>query len=388
VAESTHTHHGIEKPPLDGVPLDDLLRLLAVPHLGPVGARRVLEHFGSLAAARRAPARDWERLAVRGSVRVALKAERTAEAAREEQRRAEDEGVTLIAINAPGYPPSLRLLHDAPLVLYVKGALLERDAVAVGVVGARRASAYGVAQAARLAGDLGRAGFTIVSGLARGIDAAAHEAALRAGGRTLAVLGNGLDRVYPAEHESLAERLGAQGALLSELPFGTGPVARNFPARNRLIAGLSLGVLVVEASERSGALITARLAGECGKEVFAVPGDVHRPQTRGVHRLLRHGAKLVESIDDIVEELGPLAGPVRVADEAPPLEEPRALLLNERERALYDLLTPTPKDIDALTRESGMAAANVAGTLTILEMKRLAVQRPGRLYARATPARL
>ena len=265
----------------------------------------------------------------------------------------------------------------------MKGQYLERDVVAVGVVGARRASIYGLLQADRLAGDLARAGFTVVSGLARGIDAAAHEAALKVGGRTVTVLGNGLSAIYPREHADLAERIAENGALISELPIDTVPTASNFPPRNRLIAALSLGVLVVEASARSGALITARLAAEMGKEVFAVPGDIGRPQVRGTHRLIRDGAKLVESISDIVEELGPLPAPIRVSEDSPVVQDPRVLTLNARERYVYETLATSPKDIDQIIRETGMSPANVAGTLTVLEMKRLALQRPGKLYARA-----
>jgi DNA processing protein len=372
-----------DRTPFTGVPIRDILTVLAVPHLGQVSARRLFERFGSLGAARNARDDEWTGLGVnRSAIRALCRGDGVFNPD-EELARAEEQGGAILAIDDPRYPVSLRLLHDAPLALYVKGTLLDRDAVAVAVVGARRASAYGATQAARLAGDLARAGFTVVSGFARGVDAAAHEAALRAGGRTIGVLGNGLDRVYPPENAALAEKLGDQGVLVTELPFGTAPTAGNFPARNRLIAGLSLGVLVIEASQRSGALITARLAGELGKEVFAVPGDITRPQTRGAHRLIRDGAKLVESIDDIIEELGPLAHPVQVREDAPPVEDPRAMLLNKHERALYDLLTATPRHIDTLTRESGMAPANVASTLTILEVKRLATQKSGRMYVRA-----
>jgi len=170
---------------------------------------------------------------------------------------------------------------------------------------------------------------------------------------------------------------------MSELPLDAAPAAANFPPRNRIIAGLSLGVVVVEASRKSGALITARLAGEMGKEVFAVPGDIGRPQTRGTHRLIRDGAKLVESVDDIIEELGPMARPVQVREGEAPLPDPRALSLNHHERLVYDLLDATPKDIDAITRETKLSAANVSSTLMVLELKRLAAQMPGMRYVRA-----
>lgn len=368
---------------LPDVALGEILKALAIPGIGRVTARRVLETFSSVAKARQASDEALLGLGLKAS---ALRALRKGEAAfdpEEEMARARTRGIELVPVNDVRYPAAVRRLHDAPLLLYVMGTLLERDALAVAVVGSRRASVYGCMQAQRLAGDLARAGFTVVSGFARGIDSVAHEAALTAGGRTLAVLGNGLGHVYPRENESLAERVAAGGALISELPLDTIPAAANFPPRNRLIAALSLGVLVVEASQRSGALITARLAGEMGKEVFAVPGDIGRPQVRGSHQLIRDGAKLVEAVDDILEELGPLPQPVRVAEDAAPMQDPRVVMLNDRERRLYDLLGGTPKSIDDITRASGMAPANVASLLTVLEVKRLAVQKPGKLYVRA-----
>jgi DNA processing protein len=292
-------------------------------------------------------------------------------------------GVKIVPFTSKEYPDALRHFEDAPPLLYVKGEVLEQDALAIAVIGSRRASLYGRIHAERMAYDLACSGFTVVSGLAQGVDCTAHRGALKGGGRTIAVLGNGLASIYPPEHRELAEEIERNGALLSELPLDAPPAATNFPPRNRIIAGLSLGVLVVEASRTSGALITARLAGEMGKEVFAVPGDVGRPQTQGVHRLLRDGAKLVESVADIIEELGPLAGPLTVREGEPPVVDPRTLLLNQHERLVYDLLGSTPKDLDSLTRESRLSPANAASTLMVLELKRLAVQMPGKLYMRA-----
>jgi len=368
---------------LRNVALRDILEALAVPGVGPVSARRLLAQYGSVSEARKGDERDLQAAGLSRAALSALRENVLTYHPAEEIEKAQRHNVRIVPLGDPDYPAPLRNLHDAPPALYVKGSWLPRDAVGLAVVGARRASVYGLMQAERLAGDLARAGFTIISGLARGIDSSAHRAALKTGGRTIAVLGNGLAGVYPSEHAGLAERVVEGGALMAELPMDTAPSARGFPARNRLIAGLSLGVLVVEASRRSGALITARLAAETGREVFAVPGDVGRPQTRGTHALIRDGAKLVENIEDIIEELGPLAAPVSTGDNRADLSDARVLTLNKRERAVYDVLTGSPKDIDRITRESGLPPANVAGTLTVLEMKRLAVQRPGKQYVRA-----
>jgi len=386
VSEHKTTYAPEEGNALACVSLRDILQTLAVPGLGKVGARRLLEEFGSVTGARKAATALLGGLGIKADAIRALHAGKAYFDADEEIAKASARGAAIIPVNDERYPLPLRHLHDAPLALYVKGELRRSDLLAVAVVGARRASVYGCMQAGRLAGDLARAGFTIVSGFARGIDSAAHDAALKAGGRTLAALGNGLAGIYPRENEALAEQVIKHGALISELPMDTAPTAANFPPRNRIIAALSLGVLVVEASQRSGALITARLAGELGKEVFAVPGDINRPQTRGVHRLIREGAKLVASIDDILEELGPLALPVQVSEDTAPAQDPRVFALNVRERKIYDLLNTTPKDIDQITREAGMAPGNVASTLTVLEIKRLVRRHPGRRYAKATPA--
>lgn len=368
--------------PIKNVSLQHILEALAVPGLGHVSARRLLEQYGSVGEARKAGARELRLAGLQQRAVAALREPVAPYHPAGEINKAREHHVRIVPINHADYPAPLRYLHDAPLALYVRGQYLPRDAIAVAVVGARRASVYGIAQTERLAADLARAGITVVSGLARGIDAAAHRAAIKSGGRTLAVLGNGLAEVYPAEHGGLAEQLTEHGAIFAELPMDTAPTAHAFPARNRLIAALSLGVLVVEASSRSGALITARLGAELGKEIFAVPGDIGRPQTRGVHQLIRDGAKLVESIEDIIEELGPLAAPVQAGDDGSLLQDARVLTLNPRERAVYDTLSVAAKDIDQIMRESGLPAANVAGILTVLEMKHLALQRPGKLYAR------
>src|SRR5918992_550897 len=222
-----------------------------------------------------------------------------------EIRRAREAGIDLVPFTSPNYPARLRMIADPPPILYVKGTLRAADDTAVAIVGSRSASEYGRRVARNLARGLADLGFTVVSGMARGIDGAAHYAVLEAGGRTIAVLGSGVERAYPPEHGALYRRISENGALISEFPIGTRPMAFNFPARNRLISGLSLGVVVVEATEKSGSLITAAMALEQGREVFAVPGEVGSSRSRGAHRLIRQGAKLVESVDDIVEEIAP-----------------------------------------------------------------------------------
>jgi len=370
------------EPDLAGIGVEEILRALAVPGLGRSMARRVLGRFGSVDAARAAGEDALRALGLSARAIAALREGRQSFDPDEEIAAAEREGVALVPLADPRYPAAVRRLTDPPLLLYMRGELLERDALAVAVVGTRRASIYGLAQASRLAGDLARAGFTVVSGMARGIDAAAHDAALRAGGRTVAVVGCGLMNLYPPDHEKLADRIAGSGALLSELPLRTKPAASNFPPRNRIIAALALGVLVVEAPRNSGALITARLAGEMGREVFAVPGDVNRPQSRGGHALIRDGAKLVTCVEDIIEEFGPIEKGVRLSEETPPVTRLQAMMLNERERSVYDSLGLAPSDIDEVADRTGLTPANVGSILTMLEMRRLVRRLPGGQYVR------
>lgn len=368
--------------PLPPATVEELMEALCAPKMGPQTLRALLRHFGSWAAARKGRPAEFEALGVSAVTRDAIRKGVAAEAAAREIEGAAKAGVKLVKYGDAGFPPALTLQDDLPPLLYVKGELKEQDALAISIVGARRASVYGVMHAERFAFELAQAGFTVVSGLAMGIDAAAHRGALKGRGRTIAVLGNGLPAIYPPEHEELAEQVAANGAVVSELPLNTAPAPGNFPVRNRIIAAMSLGVLVVEANLKSGALITARLGNEMGKEVFAVPGDIGRPQTRGPHRLIRDGATLVESVQDLLDHLGPVAANMKVAETGESIPDPRALQLNAVERKLYDLLDSVPKDIDTLTRESGLSPANAASTLLVLELRKMAVQMPGKLYVR------
>jgi DNA processing protein len=295
--------------------------------------------------------------------------------------------VQILPEGAAGYPGLLSRIDDPPGLLFVRGRLEPCDSLAVAIVGARHASAYGRRVAHQLAGGLARAGYTVVSGLARGIDAAAHRGALEAGGRTIAVLGSGVLSIYPPEHAELALEVIAQGAVVSELPPLTEPQTGTFPSRNRIVSGLTLGTVVVEAADRSGALITARLAGEQGREVFAVPGPIDSRMSRGCHALIRDGATLVQGIDDILGELGPLFETAVTAD-GREVKAPAELRLDELERqvlAAVDTLAGGAGgvDIDELVAETGLAASRVLAAIGVLETRRIARRLPGNRVARA-----
>jgi DNA processing protein len=284
----------------------------------------------------------------------------------------------LILIRAdPRYPRLLGQIADPPPLLFVRGdpAVLGHPQVAI--VGSRNPSTIGHDTARDFARSLVGAGFAITSGLAYGIDTAGHEGALEGGGFTVAVAGTGLDRVYPARHRDLAHRIADHGALVSEYPLGTPPLAANFPRRNRIISGLSVGTLVVEAAIHSGSLITARLALEQGREVFAIPGSIHNPLARGCHALIREGAKLVETAQDILEELAPLAA---VATSPPAVED---VAVDGDYLGLLDCLGYDPVPIDALVERSGLTPAAVSSMLLILELRGLVAAQPGGLYTRA-----
>lgn len=287
-------------------------------------------------------------------------------------------GVTVIPCKSEDYPPNLKQIYDPPIILYIKGKLLESDKLAVAIVGSRRASVYGRSIAEGIARDLAFRGLTIVSGGARGIDTSAHKGALEAGGRTVAFLGCGIDVTYPLENKKLFEAIAGSGAVVSEFPFGSNPEPWRFPPRNRLISGMSLGVLVCQSPEASGALITASYAAEQGKDVFAVPGNVDEERNRGCHRLIKDGAKLVESPEDILEELGLACDEdKRAAQFALHVES-----LKGPERQIAALLSLEPVSVDEIIERSGLPAPMVSGTLTVLEMKNVVRRVPGNAYVR------
>jgi DNA processing protein len=354
--------------PTNGV--DDKEYWLGFSLVSGIGRQRVthlLNHFGRLAAAWHASERQLERAGLEAHPRSSLVRQRAQLHLEQEIHRIQKAGAWLITLADEGYPPLLKELSDAPLVLYGRGDLLPRDQNALSVIGTRRATHYGREAAQRLAHDLAQQGITIVSGLAHGIDTAAHEGALQAGGRTIAVMGCGIDQVYPADNRELAHQIVAQGALLSEFPLGTAPEGRNFPRRNRIISGMSLGVLVVEAPENSGALITADMAAEQGRDVFAVPGNIFSQSSRGSNRLIQEGAKLVMHAADILDELNM----AYTRAEARTITE-QIIPDNPVEARLLECLSADPMHVDDLTRHCGLPIAQVTSTLTILELKGLA----------------
>ncbi len=355
------------------------LRLLLSPGIGRDTARRLLAAFGSPQAvfAAAPAARDALLSPAQAAALAAPPPDFDARWQATADWLAGDGARRIVTLGDALYPAPLLETADPPLQLFLHGraALLATDAIAV--VGSRHPTPQGRDNAQAFAAHFARAGWTVVSGLALGIDAAAHEGALAAGGATVAVLGTGIDRVYPARHRALAHRIAAEGLLVSELPLGTPPVAANFPQRNRLIAGLARGTLVVEAAVQSGSLITARLAAEAGRDVFAIPGSIHSPQSRGCHALIKQGAKLIETADDVLGELRPAHRAVASApapDETTPDDDVLAALGHD------------PATLDALGARTGWPVSRLAARLLELELEGRVRRLPGGLYQRAAAA--
>ncbi len=352
------------------------IALCTVSGIGPIRFQRLLDLCGSAEAAWRASPLELARAGLERRTLEALLSlrSRTTPAALAARLRAL--GISAMTLLDAEYPTSLREIADPPPTLFIRGELQPEDDLAVALVGTRRATAYGAAVAQRLAADLAAAGVTVVSGLARGVDTAAHHAALEAGGRTLAVLGNGLDQVYPPSNRQLAQRVTTAGALVSEFPPGTPPDAVNFPRRNRVIAGLSRATVIVEAGERSGALITADFALEQGRDVLTVPGPISSPTSIGSNELLKQGAIPVTCVDDILQTLG-IDGP-----------EPRSMAravpkLADQESFVWEALGADPRHVDELARSLGRAAGEVSATLAVLELNGMARHVGSMLYTRA-----
>jgi DNA processing protein len=348
------------------------IALRMVRGVGNVTYRELLTHFGSPQAVFGSPLAALTDAGVHTEVARAITTFdqwRTVEA---ELRNITKAGVHLVTRLDPNYPENLTHLHDPPPFLYVRGSLTPADRLAIAMVGSRFASAYGRGVARDLAQGLAEKGVTVVSGLARGIDVEAHRATLAAGGRTIAVLGSGLDIIYPSEHRSLAADIPSSGAVVSEFSLGSKPDAAHFPYRNRVISGLTLGTVVVEAAENSGSLITARFALEQNREVFAVPGVITSMRSRGPHKLIKDGAKLVETVEDILQEIAPALTPAVTAARPaePPLAPHEALLtgLFEHNSSLH---------VDALIARSGLTPARVLEVLLELELKGVVSQLPG-----------
>ena len=349
--------------------LDDVL-LSLVEGIGPRTYRLLLDQFGSVAEVLNAAPGELKRFEFHktGTAERLVAARKNIDplVVWELCRR---ENIDIISIRHENYPARLKTIHDPPPILYVRGTLEDRDAFSIAVVGTRRASPYGRRQTERLTTALAHAGFTIISGLALGIDAAAHRAALDAGGRTLAVLGSGLLRLYPQENAGLARRIiESGGAVLSELPPLHESAKWTFPQRNRIVSGMSLGVLVVEAPFKSGAMISARMAGEQGRDLFAVPGSIEWETSKGTNQLIRDGAYLVSSVDDILDVLGPMDRRVTVPHQPDPIRHPNEVSLNDIEQTVLRQIGTSPTPIDSIR---DLAPHQIRAALGTLEEKRI-----------------
>jgi DNA processing protein len=360
-----------------------LVALNLIENVGPVRVRQLMDHFGDapaiLSASRDQLLRvkgigeetaqtiaDWEKAVDLGA----------------ELRRINEFGCRIITQADPEYPPLLRQIYDPPVVLYVKGELLTKDKNSVAMVGSRMTTHYGVEVARKLAYQLAYLGVTVVSGGARGIDSAAHQGALSARGRTIAVLGTGINLVFPAENAQLYERIIANGALVTQFPFNRPGDKQSFPIRNRIVAGMTLGTVVVEANLTSGALITANFANEYGRQVFAVPGRIDSPRSKGCHDLIKKGAKLCEGAEDILSEFEYLFPSSNKPPSAAETGVLPALELSENEQKVFDALTDEETGIDDVIRKSGLPSSAVSVALLSLEMKRVIRQLPGKLFVK------
>jgi len=338
-----------------------------IPRIGRVKLSQLETHFSSLEEAWQATPADLKRAGLDSGSINAINYWRPKISLEAEMEKLDRYGVKALTWHDPDYPSRLKEIYDYPPVLYVRGSLFPEDDWYLAVVGTRRATVYGRQATEEIVADLARNKITIVSGLAKGIDSIAHRSALEAGGRTIAVFASGLDIVYPAENAALARNIIQQGALISEHPLGTRPKADNFPRRNRIMSGLSLGVLVIEADETSGAMITAHLALEQNREVFAVPGSILSPASRGTNHLIQEGAKLVRDYTDILEELNltAVAQQMEIKEIIPP---------SDTESLLLKQLSAEPTHIDEVCRGSGLPIATVSSTLTMMELKGLVKQ--------------
>ena len=383
VAKKQHNSADIEK----------WLKLIRADNVGPTTFTKLIKHLGSVDRALGASASELAKIDGIGSKTAEqIAATRNKFDTAAELELAEKLGVWIINLADERYPPVLKQIYDPPPVLYIKGSLSRRDNLCIAIVGSRRCSLYGQEQSSRLAHFLSSAGFTICSGMARGIDSAAHQGALSAGGRTIAVQGCGLTNIFPPENKKLFELIAESGACISELPLRYEPLSENFPPRNRIIAGLSLGTIVVEAGLYSGALITARAALENNREVMAVPGKIDSPLSKGAHQLIKQGAKLVESVEDAMEALGyigeQLQGHVSAATAKAsekmetPLFDVSQLNLSKDEKTIYDYLSKEPLHIEQIIAGTDLGPGNINAGLISLRLKGLIRQLPGSLFLR------
>jgi len=369
------------------------IALNMVGSVGPVRVRALLEKFGRpeniLTASRESlvsipgVGKEVAENILRWNETVDAKAELV---------RSEKSGIHVVTRDDAAYPKNLREIYDPPLVLYVRGELIENESLAMAIVGSRRTTLYGQEMSRKLAYQLARSGVTVVSGLARGIDTAAHKGALQGKGRTVAVIGCGIDVVYPPENAGLCDDIvNGGGAIVSEFPFGVKPDRQNFPMRNRIISGWSMGVVVVEANSQSGSLITVTQATEQGRQVFAVPGRADSLLSRGTNRLIKEGAKLTEDVEDILSEFEYLMPPSNTekTESSQSSSRPQTpLKLSEKEEKIYSCIENEEVSIDEIVRSSGLTTASVSANLLSLEMKRLVKQLPGKYFVRKTHAEL
>ena len=373
--------------------IEQWLKLIRAEGVGPTTFGRLLKYFGSMDRALGASVSELTKvdgIGFKSAEQIAATRDKF-DAAREVER-AEKLGVWIINFADERYPVLLKRIYDPPPVLYIKGSLSSADNLSIAIVGSRRCSLYGQEQASRFAHLLSSAGFTICSGMARGIDTFAHQGALASGGRTIAVQGCGLGNVFPPENKKLFELIAESGACISELPLGYEPLSENFPPRNRIIAGLSLGTIVIEAGLKSGALITAEAALENGREVMAVPGKIDSPLSRGSNRLLKQGAKLVESVEDVAEALGyigeQLQSHISVAAKKTSERVEESLFdasqfnLNDSERTIYDYLNKEPLHLEQIIAGTDLLPGNTNAGLISLQLKGLVKQLPGSLFVR------
>jgi len=376
--------------------IEALVSLNLVPEIGSIRLKKLLEFFGKPENILKGPPERLTQVSgIAGKIAHKIYSLKK-EDLDKEFVLAKKHGLKILTQDDKNYPENLKNIYDPPIVLYVLGEIRPEDKIAIAIVGSRRASFYGLTNAQKFAADLSEKGFTIVSGMARGIDTYAHRGALKVGGRTIAVMGSGFNHIYPVENKELAQEISKSGAVISEFPINTEPFKQNFPQRNRVISGLSMGILIAEAARNSGALITADFALEQGREVFALPGKVDSNTSFGTNGLIKQGAKLVENADDIIEELEPIlkskikelkANQPELAQEKEISMKPQSqavleLDLGDEEGKVFDLISDQSIQIDELVEKTNMDISNISDILLRLQMKRLVRQLPGKQFVR------
>ena len=363
-----------------------LIILNMIPQLSSIRIKRLIDYFGNIQDILKASESELQKIEGIGrTVARNIVTKRADIDINEELNLINKHNIEVVAFDETEYPENLKTIYDPPPILYIKGKLKQKDNLSVAIVGSRRASFYGLSMAEGIASELAEFGITVISGMARGIDGAAHKGALKVEGRTIAVLGSGLDCVYPPENKKLFGQIVESGAVISEFPMGTKPLAGNFPRRNRIISGLSQGVVVVEASRNSGALITADFALEQSREVFAIPGKADSLTSFGTNRLIKQGAKLVDNVEDIIEELQlKIKDHIKQSKIKKSKESviPPKLNLTLEEDKIYNNINAKPKYVDEIIEDSGLSTERVLVNLMQMEIKHLVKQLPGKFFIR------